>query len=546
MIKRTIMIVALVAVVALPFLLRSKQAAPERADVTVVIITPHNEAIRFEFGRGFRKWYQQRTGKTVLIDWRVIGGTSDITRFLEAEYVAAFRNYWTGKLGKPWSAEIQAGFTNPRLPADAPPLVREARQAFLESSVSCGIDLFFGGGSYDFIRQADAGRLVPSQLLRAHPEWFGDAVIPQTYSGEVYWDRQGLWFGNVLSTYGILYNRDSIARLGIARPPVRWDDLKDPRLVAELGLADPTKSSSIAKAFENLIQQKIQGRLGALRQAAGGQASKDTEAQAVREGWVAGLQLIQLIGANARYFTDSSQKPPIDVSQGDCAAGIAIDFYGRAQAEVTEERGTGRPRLVFVTPRGGSVASVDPIAVLRGAPNREVAEAFLEYTLTMDGQKLWNFKPGTPGGTERFALRRMPLRKDFYIHDEWKQYRSDPDASPFDDEDHLVYRPEWTSGFFREMAFVIRIMCLDTHDELTAAWREIIKAGMPPAALAELGDMSAISYEQMNTIKRTLNSKDKVDEIRLAKALATRFRDQYRRAGEIARESENAAGVRPK
>ncbi len=535
MIKRTIMIVALVAVVALPFLLRSKQAAPERADVTLVIITPHNEAIRSEFARGFRKWYHERTGKTVLLDWRVIGGTSDITRFLEAEYVAAFRNYWTEKLGKPWSAEIQAGFTNPKLAADAPAVVREARRAFLESTVTCGIDLFFGGGSYDFVRQADAGRLVPSQLLQVHPEWFGDDVIPQTYSGEVYWDRQGLWFGNVLSTYGILYNRDSIARLGIPSPPARWDDLKDPRLVGEIGLADPTKSSSIAKAFENLIQQKIQKRLALLRQANGGLTTKDLEAQAVREGWGTGLQLIQLIGANARYFTDSSQKPPIDVSQGDCAAGIAIDFYGRAQAEVTEERGTGRPRLVFVAPHGGSVASVDPIALLRGTKNREVAEAFIEYTLSMDGQKLWNFKPGTPGGTERFALRRMPLRKDFYAHSEWKQYRSDPDASPFDDEDHLVYRPEWTGGLFRELAFVIRVMCLDTHDELAAAWREIIRAGMPPAALEALGDMSAISYGQMDIIKRTLNSKDKVDEVRLAKELAARFREQYRRAAEIAR-----------
>ena len=546
MIKRTILIVALVAVVALPFLLRSRQAAPERADVTVVIITPHNEAIRSEFGRGFRQWYHARTGRTVLLDWRVIGGTSDITRFLEAEYIAAFRNYWTGKLGKPWNAEIQAGFTNPKLAADAPPLVREARRAFLDSGVSCGIDLFFGGGSYDFLRQADAGRLVPSQLLRTHPEWFADAVIPQTYSGEVYWDRQGLWFGNVLSTYGILYNRDAIARLGIASPPERWDDLKDPRLVAELGLADPTKSSSIAKAFENLIQQKIQKRLAVLRQAAGNRAARDLEAQAVREGWVTGLQLIQLIGANARYFTDSSQKPPIDVSQGDCAAGIAIDFYGRAQAEVTDERSDGKPRLVFVTPRGGSVASVDPIALLRGAPNREAAEAFIEYTLSMDGQKLWNFKPGTPGGTERFALRRMPLRKDFYAHDEWKPYRSDPDASPFDDEDHLVYRPEWTGGLFREMAFVIRIMCLDTHDELAAAWRELIRAGVPPAALAALGDMSAISYDRMEAIRRTLNSKDKVDEIRLAKTLAAGFREQYRRAGELARENERAGVARPK
>ena len=536
MFKRAIILGALVAVIALPFILRPRQTAPERSDLALVVITPHNEAIRSEFARGFRQWYRARTGKTVRLDWRVIGGTSDITRFLESEYIASFKNHWTGRIGRAWSAEIQAGFTNPKLRADAPAVVQEARREFLASDVGCGIDLFFGGGSFDFIRQAQAGRLVPSHLLEAHPEWFGEAAIPQSFAGEAYWDRQGLWFGNVLSTYGILYNRDSLARLGISHPPERWSDLKDPRYAGEIALSDPTKSSSMAKAFENLIQQKIQQRLAELRVTAGRTMTPALEAQALREGWVAGLQLIQLIGANARYFTDSSQKPPIDVSQGDCAAGICIDFYGRSQAEVTEKRGRGTGRLEFVTPRGGSVSSVDPIAVLRGAPNREVAEAFIEYSLAMEGQKLWNFKPGTPGGPVRFALRRLPLRRDFYAHDEWKAYRSDPEAAPFAEEEHLVYHPEWTGVIFREMAFVIGAMCLDTHDELAAAWREIVAAGMPPQAMARLSDMSIISYDRTTgPIRQAFNSKDKVDEVRIASEIGAAFRRQYREAAELAR-----------
>ncbi|MDB6169235.1 MAG: iron transporter substrate-binding protein [Verrucomicrobia bacterium] len=540
MIKRVIIVAALVATVALPFLLRPKRPGAAKADVTVVIITPHNEAIRSEFTRGFSAWYRERTGKTVAVDWRVIGGTSDIARFLEAEYVAAFRNHWTNRLGKPWSAAVQAGFSNPRLPADAPPVVQEARKAFLESNVSCGMDLFFGGGSYDFIRQAEAGRIVSAPLLQAHPDWFREDVIPQNFAGEAYWDPEGRWYGNVLSTYGVLYNRDSLARLGIGRPPEHWDDLSDPRLYGEIGLADPTKSSSMAKAFENLIQQKIQRRLAQLRAASPAANARDLEPRAVADGWLAGLRLVQRIGANGRYFTDSSQKSPIDVAQGDCAVGIAIDFYGRAQAEVTEARGRGTARLAFVTPRGGTVASVDPIALLRGARNRETAEAFMEYTLSMEGQKLWNFKPGTPGGPQRFALRRLPVRKDFYARGDWRNLRSDPDASPFADEEHLVYRPEWTGWLYRELAFVIRVMCLDTHSELKEAWHEIIQAGSPPEALAVLGDLSEISYDRMDGIRRRLNSKDKVDEVRLANELAQHFRRQYERAAEIAREVRKA------
>jgi ABC-type Fe3+ transport system substrate-binding protein len=239
------------------------------------------------------------------------------------------------------------------------------------------------------VRQAAAGRIVASRVVKTHPEWFVDEVIPRLFTGKQYWDDEGRWVGNVISNYGIIYNRDALSRIGVS-PPAEWRDLTDPRYAGALALSDPTKSSSMAKAFENILQQEMQRRL-ASRGATG-------ENGAVRGGWIDGLHLIQQLAANARYFTDSSQKPPIDVAQGDCAAGICIDFYGRAQAEAVDRRGGGR--LEFVTPRGGTVNSVDPIALLRGAPHREVAERFIEYTLTMEAQKLWNFRVGTPAGRD--------------------------------------------------------------------------------------------------------------------------------------------------
>ncbi len=540
MIKRISILVVLAAVVALPFALAPRHGAPARADDTVIVITPHNEAIRREFGAGFERWYRRRTGRTVLVDWRVIGGTSDIARFLDAAYVASFRLHWTATLGRPWSAEVQGAFANPRLAADAPPAAREARRAFLASDAGCGIDVFMGGGSYDHVLQAAAGRIVPTQVVSRHPEWFRDDVIPRTFAGEEYWDADARWVGNVLSNYGMLYNRDALARIGIAEPPAQWSDLADPRYVGQIALADPTKSSSMAKAFENLIQQQMQlarRRLGGEPPA---RPDASAEAQAVRDGWLAGLRLIQLVGANARYFSDSAQKVPIDVAQGDCAVGICIDFYGRAEAEATAHReaaGSGPGRLGFATPRGGTVSSVDPIARLRGAPHPTVAEAFIEYTLTMEAQKLWNFRPGTPGGPRQFALRRLPVRKDFYRHAEWKPLRSDPDADPFTETDQLVYRPEWTAGLFRQMELVVRVMVQDTRPELVRAWRAIIAAPEPAGsrALAELQDLGAVTYDRATTeITRAVNSRDPAAEVRVARELGDRFREHYRRAEALA------------
>ena len=537
--KRALLILALVTVVGLPFLFRKQQATVGNADDTVIIVTPHNEAIRYEFARAFRDWYKARTGRSVAIDWRVLGGTSEIARFLEGEYITAFQNHWTNRLGKPWSMEVQAGSQNGRLPADAPAIVQEARAAFLASDVSCGIDVFFGGGTYDFAKQASAGRFIDGGLRQKHPDWFTEAVIPPAYAGEEYWDKQGRWFGCVLSSYGIIYNGDALKRLGLTEPPKQWSDLTGPRYFGEVALCDPTKSGSIAKAFENVIQQQMQRSLKTLEAAAGRSDAKARETQAVQDGWAAGLRILQLIGANARYFTDTSQKPPIDVAAGNCAVGMCIDFYGRTQVESAQRR-EGAGRLGYVTPVGGTVSSVDPIGLLRGAPHKEAATAFMEFVLSMEGQKLWNFKVGMADGPELYALRRMPVRRDFYAHPEWVPMRSDPDAGPYAQEDQLVYREAWTGGIFREMAFIIRVMCQDTHRELKDAWRAINGPAVTPAnreaALAVLQDMAVVSYDRAgNEIKKALGSKNKVDEIHMASELAAKFRAQYAQAAEIAR-----------
>lgn len=540
--KQAVIILVLAGIVVLPFAFRPKTPSAGPATDTLVIISPHNEAIRREFDAGFRRWYRRQTGRNVFIDWRVIGGTSEIARYLEGAYSAAFENYWKNTLKRAWSAEVQAAFQSPAVKPDDTPEddtpAEAARRAFLASDVGCGIDLFFGGGAYDFARQAEAGRTVDCGAIRRHPEWFMAEAIPRFHAGEEFWDRRGRWVGVVLSSYGILFNRESLARLGLAvEPPRQWEDLKDPRLRGEVALADPTKSGSIAKAFENVIQQQMRRRLLELKLAAPRISDLDekaAEAQAVREGWIEGLRLLQLIGANARYFTDSAQKPPIDVAAGDCAAGMCIDFYGRQQQEAVRRR-AGSERLGFVAPAGGTVASVDPIALLRGARNRGAAVRFIDWVLSMEGQKLWNLRPGTPGGPERFALRRLPVRRDFYAQADLKPLRSDPDVSPFDERDQLIYEAAWTGNLLREMAFIIRVMCLDTHPELTAAWRDILAAGQPEEAMTVLQDLSAVDYERAaGEIKAALTAKSKVEEIALAKRLGNGFRSQYLRAARIA------------
>ena len=88
------------------------------------------------------------------------------------------------------------------------------------------------------------------------------------------------------------------------------------------------------------------------------------------------------------------------------------------------------------------------------------------------------------------------------------------------------------------MAFIMRVMTLDTHKELVRAWRAINAApdSRRALALARLQDLTAVNYERAKSeIKQALASKNKVDEIRLARTLGDHFRQQYAEAEAVAR-----------
>lgn len=528
-------LVAMAVVVGIPFVLKPEDNVLAEADDTLVIISPHNEAIRYEFTRAFREFYTEKTGRTVRIDWRLVGGTSEIARYLKSEFLTAFQRNWRDA-GNDWNSEIESAFDNPRVdlpgdPANDDP-AQAARRAFLQSDTGIGIDLFFGGGAYDFIQQANAGRLVDSGILERRPEWFNNDTIPIEVSGEIFYDSEGRWIGNCLSSFGICFNVDSLERLGLESIPASWDDLTNPLFYKQVALADPTKSGSAAKAFEMVIQQQMQEQFPD-----GVEVASDVEAAAIARGWTEGLQLIQRASANARYFTDAAGKVPMDVSLGDAAIGMCIDFYGRFQSEAVKVEGDDS-RLQYFTPVGGSSVGVDPIGMLRGAPNPETALLFIEFVLSMEGQKLWNFRVGTPGGPERYALRRLPIRKELY-EPQFKEFRSDPDVDPYVEARHFTYHEAWTAPYFRAMSFIIRVMCLDPHDEQVRAWKALIEAGFPPEATATFSDLSAVDYETTRTrIRDTLRSSDRIDEVQLAKELGDHFRAQYRRTEALAKEGK--------
>src|SRR5881396_3742039 len=120
--------------------------SPLVAESRVILISPHNEAIRYEFGRGFDEWHRKRFGEGVTVEWRDVGGTADALRFVQSEFAA-----------KP---------------------------------DGIGIDIFFGGGSEPFLLLADKKLALsytpPKEIL---------STIPQSFNGIEVYDAGHAWYG---------------------------------------------------------------------------------------------------------------------------------------------------------------------------------------------------------------------------------------------------------------------------------------------------------------------------------------------------------------
>jgi ABC-type Fe3+ transport system substrate-binding protein len=176
----------------------------EAQPAKVVIITPHLDAIRNEFGRGFNAWHEKKFGARAEVDWREVGGTSDALRFVQSE--------------------------------------------FAKKPSGIGIDCFFGGGQEPFLLLAD------KKLLDAYtpPPEILDG-IPQSINGVEVYDPNHTRYGAALSSFGILQNLriQALTGLPLAR---RWEDLAQPQLLGWVGLGDPRNSGTMTVMFEAFLE----------------------------------------------------------------------------------------------------------------------------------------------------------------------------------------------------------------------------------------------------------------------------------------------------
>lgn len=409
----------------------------------LVIISPHNENIRFEFEEAFKDYYQKNFSKDVTLQWRDVGGgSSSILQYLNNVY---------------------------------------------DRADTAGIDVLFGGGEYTFQQLNRSNLLVPMELKEDV-----QANIPATFGGMEMYSPDKTWCGNVVSSFGFLYNKELIKQLGIS-PPLQWEDLATKEYYDLSILADPTQSGSIAAAFEMIVQSE-----------------KDW-----KEGWKKLLSIL----SNAKKFTDSSGAAANAPVLGEAVVSVCIDFYGSMRVADAPEK------LGYVSPKGQTGFTPDPIAILKNPPNPVAAQRYVDFVLSLKGQGLWTLPPGHEGGPRRYLLNRPPIRKDFYT-----KYEKDiPEwiARPYAEDAEMMVDAKLRAIRYGVLAQLVKAAAIDNLKLMKEAKLKLIEKGYPD-------DLSALFYElpeNVDTTEEIYQISEQLDDTVQAEIIVTDwtryFRDRY-------------------
>jgi ABC-type Fe3+ transport system substrate-binding protein len=350
---------------------------------------------------------------------------------IKEETARAFSSWHEKKYGTPaivrWR-EVGGGTSQ---------IIRFLRAEY-KTSPSAGVDVLYGGGTEPFLDLEKDGLLTrydpPADIL---------ALIPAQLNGMSLIDPGHEWFAAALSGFGIITNER--ARQAAGLPEVyTWADLTDPRIAGWISASDPRASGSALAIYEIILQSY---------------------------GWDKGWAVLTEISANARNFLSSSAASAVEVGVGDAAYGVAIDTYGEAQAGYY-----GSGNVSFTLPEGQTVITPDSIAILKNPPHPELAQHFIDFVLSRDGQLLWMLPRGTAGGARRNIINRMSVQPTLY--DELADVT--PIATnPFKLHSDFAYSQKLATQRRAILSVLIAAWMIDTHDLLSSAW----KALHSPAAL---------------------------------------------------------------
>ena len=163
---------------------------------------------------------------------------------------------------------------------------------------------------------------------------------------------QGLYLGQALAGYGLMWNKRYLAANKVPAP-AQWADLMKPVYFNHAAMSAPSRSGTTHLTVETLLQG---------------------------EGWDKGWSQLLQIAGNSAAITERSFGVPDGVNNGQFGIGLVIDFFGLAS------KFSGFP-VDFIYPDVTAIVPAN-IGLIKGSKNADEARQFIRYSVSMEGQLL--------------------------------------------------------------------------------------------------------------------------------------------------------------
>jgi ABC-type Fe3+ transport system substrate-binding protein len=366
---------------------------------------------------------------------------------IQNEYIPAFKEWYQKKFSTDVNVEwLDQGGSNDD--------VKFLLAKFKTNPNTSGVDVFWGGGSTTHTEIANA-KIADKIALPAPIA----SQVPTDLGGYTLRNKEGTYISQALSSFGIFFNR-AILKLEKLPEPTTWEDLGNIRFRDKINLTDSRKSGT-ASIQNHIMLESL--------------------------GWDKGMELLHRLAGNAKNFATTSSDPIKAIVSGDIVATPSIDFY--ALAKIGD---LGADKLGFTLPEGKTIIEGDPITILKGAPNRKVADRFVEYIFSTEGQMLLMLPKGSPGGPKVNTLGRLAVNTEAYKLSEGKRVNT---LNPFTAKGFLKYDSDSAAKVRKVLDDLLGATMIDCHKDLREAWGRVLKAGAKPADVAAFAKMPVTKDE---------------------------------------------------
>ncbi|WP_161974413.1 ABC transporter substrate-binding protein [Piscinibacter terrae] len=221
-----------------------------------------------------------------------------------------------------------------------------------------------------FAAMAHQGLLSPAAELR-------NTSIPTRIGSFPMNGPDNLYFGQALSGYGLMWNRDYLRQNGL-RTPFSWADLARPVYFNHVAMSSPLRSGTTHLTVDVILQA---------------------------EGWDAGWTQLLFIAANCAAISPKSGDVPTLVKEGKSGVGLVVDFFGLSA------KASGAP-VTFAYPERTAVLPAS-IAMVAGSKAPREGERFIKFALSTPGQELLFEKAISRMPASPYAAASLKVPSDF-------------------------------------------------------------------------------------------------------------------------------------